>query len=126
VPIAVFNTDIMVGVNVSGKELVKRASKQASNRKFMDYVEEIATLWDAERNKGTQGLCAVKESGATIVLADIPDGKFITGSGTLVHELVHATQALMRIRGIKQVEESDEVQAYLMGYLYDSCLRKIL
>lgn len=45
--------------------------------------------------------------------------------GTLAHELYHATFRALAKRGIDPCDETEEAFGYLMGSLFENCLRKL-
>jgi len=48
-----------------------------------------------------------------------------SGIGQFNHELLHLVSAIMRIRCLKHIEETEEAYAYYMGYLTEKILEKI-
>lgn len=127
----IFNIEVAFAINMAGSEIKRRSRRLRGVKKpLLEFFDYTADYWDnhhAEPGQGGySGICSVTPSGATIICCDFKPGYFCAGMSTLVHEIVHASQKLYRVRGIEFHDASDEVQAYIVGYLTSEVLRRIL
>lgn len=102
-----------VFIHVSYKETFEKAYKYAKKKglelsfdEFKDYYETSAgfVIWCDEQN-----VMIVLCSDSSIESAQ---------AGIITHECFHAVSAILRKRGIKLTEESEEVYAYYLEWLF--------
>lgn len=87
-----------------------------TGREFAALVKRLADA-DVGEISGAQGYCFIEDGKPVMVwvhsLADVP---------TLVHELIHATFGLMRLRGMTYSADGEEAYTYTL----EALLRHIL
>jgi hypothetical protein len=109
--VPMFRKDIMVGLNLTGKEFVARALQRRTADGPMEFIREVAARWDAGRPLYGQVSCA--ENGTLAILFNFvaypdPNGCM----GCIAHECTHLAQFLMRHHGVSwghDADASDEI-----------------
>lgn len=116
IPIDVFYRDILI-VFGNEKELRKSLSKYHSKEEVDRLVDEVDFS-----NKGN----VVYDSYNKAFFLWMPEKpKTSKDLGFLIHEVFHATCAVMSAIGIKLSDDSEEAYAYLIGFLTEKILDKL-
>ena len=124
IPIEPFNSCVTIGVNMDERQFA-RALRKTMHKKTVKRVMKAIGDWNASVRCGT---CArttfVSGVGFFVLIKAHPD-YFRSMVGSLVHELTHVAQILLRDRGVPATQDTDEVQAYLMGHLVTEALKRM-
>lgn len=106
----VFPFDVFVSIGQSDRQL-KQCIKKYSFSELIQEVNEVLSL-----PANCEGKTYTLSSGATI-LRIVNTPKTPHDFGIITHEIFHAVDSIMRQVGVELSDTSDEVYAYLCGYL---------
>ena len=104
---------------------VMTGTSEGDARKFMKKVGvpshecDLFTLGDGSYAIHLNTQC----HGSFILIPEFKDSAH--GISVLVHELSHATRALMDYCNLVEPKECNEVEAYILGYLVQKCLMEL-
>lgn len=110
-PINVYNSDIIICIDVNIKQLYKKFGHLFDNK------EQFEQVFNFEVSTTARTIQA--PSGFIIMIF-----KDLNNLGTIAHESLHATSYILSYRGIYFSEETEEVYAYLLGYIVNE-IKKI-
>lgn len=79
-----------------------------------DNLKEVQEKYPEWMTEGTKA-CTVEYFNNSKVKVIVPSYKY----SSMVHELEHAKNLIWKAKGYKPDESNDEVDAYLLEYLYD-------
>lgn len=79
-----------------------------------DDLSEAQKKYPEFMSEGTKA-CTIEYFNCSKVKVIVPSYKY----SSMVHELEHAKNLIWKAKGYKPDESNDEVDAYLLGYLYD-------
>lgn len=79
--------------------------------------EEMRSFCEIDIDLNCYGIMFYTEAGIYIWV----DHSFPSWIGCLVHECVHAANALFTMKGVKISTKNDEAQAYLVQWIFDNC-----
>lgn len=116
----VFGVDILVGINVTRKEVEKYIKKKAP-KKYKIMGDSILENWDDDLHQGQM----IPIGGSYVILLKAHKDYFRKFIGVLTHEVTHATHYLLRERRIPLTEDSEEIYTYLNEYLVKEILYKL-
>ena len=119
VPLIIYPFDVMVSINQDYDEFGKAVVKRWDSTILDDFKKQenvnqagLAYVFTSESH-----LCAmIKMDGL------VKDGK---GLGSLVHEIFHVSEFVLRKCGLVLNENSHEAYAYLIGYLTQEIYAKL-
>lgn len=118
--VAVYKVQVIVCINMTGDEILKRVSKIASASAVKEIIE-IASDQN-KKDKITQGTMYQLQGGFLVTIrAD--KNSFRDTVGILVHEMTHVTHYLLRDRRIPLSEDTEEAHTYLVEYLVTQSLK---
>lgn len=117
IPIEIYGFDIMVSIDEPDDKLRNRLIKYGST---YEDCEELMNLSETVR-----GRCVMLPSNQTVIRLKVLLSKYEM-MGVIAHEVFHATTFLLHKIGIKfDLNVSDEVYAYLLGYITTEIYKKI-
>jgi hypothetical protein len=88
-------------------------------------MADAAATWKSVEET-SYGLCQEFSNGAQFIALRTHDRTPTQVIVTLVHEAIHAAQNLMRTRGIGRGPDSDETESYLIDYIVEQCLERMV
>lgn len=110
-PINVYNSDIIVCIDVNIKQLYRKFGHLFDNKEQFDEVFNFEVSTTARTIEAPSGF-------VIIIFKDLDN------IGIIAHECLHATSYILSNRGIYFSEETEEVYAYLLGYIVNE-IKKI-
>jgi hypothetical protein len=84
-------------------------------------VPEGLDVADAFEN--SDAMTITSSIGELVFLPDYKDSPACIS--TLVHELTHVAKNVLNSRGVQEKEETEEVLAYMIGYLTEKCIKHL-
>jgi hypothetical protein len=118
----VFKTDVGLAVNMTRAEVERAVRRKCTDEALLKPWLEAIAPWDEETQvRGSMTLLG----GGFVVLMKADKNNFREAVGTLVHEMTHVTQYLLRHRRIPLNEDTEEVHAYLVEHLVHNALRRM-
>ena len=121
--VAMFKVDVVVSIGMSAKEILRWTNRHAKEYIKEEIAEQIKEF-DTDFQRDGQG--RMIQTGGGFLVAIRPNPSWVKTFGTLVHEMTHVTQYLLKDRSIPLSQDTDEVHAYLVEYLVTSAARKML
>ncbi len=122
--VGVYDVDVFVLINMSGKEFFKKMKPRVKNQ-GTEQLKKICDDWDSDYDNGVSQGRMFTLMGGFVVFLNVRKGFFRTAIGTLVHELTHVTHYLLRHRRIPLTEDTEEAHTYLVQYLTTEALRRM-
>lgn len=123
IDVGVFNTEVMVFVNHSEREILAWAKKAVPDD--IETVKEEIENWDEHVASRSEDGRMCRLAGSFFVLLK-PYANLSSTVSSLVHELTHVTQYLLRRRRVPLTQDTEEVHAYLIDYLVREAANKML
>lgn len=119
----VWRVDVVVSINMSGKETYRKLRRWKIPAKSLIDAKKMCDEWDNDEDSIDGRM--YKLSGGFLVFLNMPRTKFRQAVGTLVHEMTHVTHYLLRDRRIPLSEDTEEAHTYLVQYLTTEALKRM-
>ena len=123
IDVTLFDVDVVVMVNMAEHEILAELVRSGTRRKLMDALKSGGELsgWDTGALHGQM----IELGDGFLVLLRLDKNQFRKSVGTIVHEMTHVTQYMLRQRRVPLSEKTEEVHAYLVDYLVRETLDRI-
>ncbi len=119
-----FRCEIAVAINMTGPEVYRQVKKVTTDAATRKDALGVLVQWEKDTTTGNaQGAFAHMGKGY-IALLSLKKGKWVTALGTIVHEMTHVTQWVLRERRVPLTEDTEEVHAYLVEDLVQQVVRR--
>lgn len=121
VSVDMFRVDVAIAVNMTEREVERKIRKICGDVSIIPAFLDELRGWDAKAPLGRMCLLG----GGFVVLLNSARKDDRVSIATLVHEMVHVAQYLLRKRRIPLSEDTEEVHAYLTEYLVHEAMRRL-
>lgn len=125
VNVHIYRVDVVVCVNMSGKDAYRRFRRWKLKAGSLEKAKECCDDWEKDHREGTHDGRMFNLNGGFLVFLKLGKNRFRQGVGILVHEMTHVTHYLLRNRNIPLTEDTEEAHTYLVQYLTTEALREL-
>ena len=115
----VFQIDVSVMVNMTEREIEKKFRNETNPNKAQ--LRDCIAGWDKHRHQGR--FCSLHFAFLMLLRTT---GDFKQDMNTISHEATHVVYAVMRHNSIPMCEQTEEVFAFLSGFLIEKIANEIV
>lgn len=120
ITVPIFGVNVGVFVNPTEAEIHKKMARWSFAH--TDEFKQSVAGWDARPSVVGR---VFPFGGGFVMLLRFSKNNFRKDMGTLVHELTHIVHYILNFRHVKLTEETEEVYAYLLGWIAEAAMRKL-
>lgn len=124
IPLDIFSNSVMVFVNYDGQKLRSVYRRWKTSPEQIKAIDGLARWWD-NHSKGEFDFSGCTQSTPDEVVVMLLLKNLEMVNMVVSHEMVHAARRIMSAAAIEHNDSTEEVLAYLVGFLTMKAMRSI-